>query len=154
MTSAVDVQRVAVAGATGRMGRMLLEGVRADDGFALAGALDRAGSPALGQDAGAPAGWHSGVPITSDVAAGITAVYADVNKNLIAHHVLPRINFHVKRARDVGVAAVPMKPSTRTGTCALAAVARHILRFDGHYFNPRELRAHCLDNQCHACSWS
>ena len=38
------------------------------------------------------------------VAAGITAVYADVNKNLIAHHVLPRINFHVKRARDVGVA--------------------------------------------------
>ncbi|HSD53201.1 MAG TPA: DUF1631 family protein [Burkholderiales bacterium] len=41
------------------------------------------------------------------VAAGITAVYADLNKNLIAHHVLPRINFHVKRARDVGVAQRP-----------------------------------------------
>jgi hypothetical protein len=38
------------------------------------------------------------------VAAGMSAVYADVNKNLIAHHVLPRISFHVKRARDVGVA--------------------------------------------------
>lgn len=71
MTSAADVQRVTVAGATGRMGRMLLEGVRAGDGFALAGALDRADSPALGQDAGAHAGWNSGVAITSDVAAGI-----------------------------------------------------------------------------------
>ena len=45
------------------------------------------------------------------VAAGMSAVYADVNKNLIAHHVLPRINFHVKRARDVGVAQRPGDPA-------------------------------------------
>jgi len=38
------------------------------------------------------------------VAAGITTVYADVNQNLISHHVLPRIKHHVKRAADVGVA--------------------------------------------------
>ncbi len=37
------------------------------------------------------------------VAAGITTVYADVNRNLIAHHVLPRIHHRVKRAADVGV---------------------------------------------------
>lgn len=48
------------------------------------------------------------------VAAGITTVYADVNKNLIAHHVLPRINFHVKRARDVGVAGRAGDPGTAT----------------------------------------
>jgi hypothetical protein len=48
------------------------------------------------------------------VAAGITTVYADVNRNLIAHHVLPRINFHVKRARDVGVAGRAGDPSTAT----------------------------------------
>jgi hypothetical protein len=39
------------------------------------------------------------------VAAGITHVYADVNQNLIAHHVLPRIKHHVKRAADIGVGA-------------------------------------------------
>jgi hypothetical protein len=39
------------------------------------------------------------------VAAGITHVYADVNQNLIAHHVLPRIKHHVKRAADIGVSA-------------------------------------------------
>jgi len=39
------------------------------------------------------------------VAAGITHVYADVNQNLIAHHVLPRIKHHVKRAADTGVGA-------------------------------------------------
>jgi hypothetical protein len=39
------------------------------------------------------------------IAAGITTVYADVNQNLIAHHVLPRIKHHVKRAADIGVGA-------------------------------------------------
>ena len=34
------------------------------------------------------------------VATGIDTVYADVNKNLIAHHVLPRIKHHVQRAAD------------------------------------------------------
>jgi len=38
------------------------------------------------------------------VAAGITTVYADVNQNLISHHVLPRIKHQVKRAADIGVA--------------------------------------------------
>ena len=41
------------------------------------------------------------------VAAGITTVYADVNQNLISHHVLPRIRHQVKRAADVGVASNP-----------------------------------------------
>jgi hypothetical protein len=39
------------------------------------------------------------------VAAGITNVYADVNQNLIAHHVLPRIHHRVKRAADIGAQA-------------------------------------------------
>ena len=41
------------------------------------------------------------------VAAGITTVYADVNQNLISHHILPRIRHQVKRAADIGVAANP-----------------------------------------------
>jgi hypothetical protein len=41
------------------------------------------------------------------VAAGITTVYADVNQNLISHHVLPRIKHQVKRAADIGIAGAP-----------------------------------------------
>ena len=40
--------RVAVAGASGRMGRMLIEAIRASDDCVLAGALDVAASPAVG----------------------------------------------------------------------------------------------------------
>ena len=38
--------RIAIAGASGRMGRMLIEGVLAAPDLQLAGALDIAGSPA------------------------------------------------------------------------------------------------------------
>ena len=62
---------LAIAGASGRMGQMLIEAVRQSGDCRLSGALDRAGSPALGQDAGAFAGWASGVTVTDDVAAGL-----------------------------------------------------------------------------------
>ena len=63
--------RVAVAGASGRMGRMLIEAIRASDDCVLAGALDVAASPAVGSDATAFLGYASGVAITADVAAGL-----------------------------------------------------------------------------------
>ncbi len=71
MTAAPASHRVAIAGATGRMGQMLIEAVHAAHDCTLAGALDRAGSPALGQDAGAFAGWASGVKVTADLDAGL-----------------------------------------------------------------------------------
>ncbi|MDR0479632.1 MAG: 4-hydroxy-tetrahydrodipicolinate reductase, partial [Burkholderiaceae bacterium] len=69
--STAPPHRIAIAGATGRMGRMLVEAVRAADDCTLAGALERADSPALGQDAGAFAGWASGMAITADLHAGL-----------------------------------------------------------------------------------
>ena len=63
--------RVAIAGASGRMGRMLIEAVLNAPDCELAGALDIAGSPALGLDAGAFLGRTTGVEITSDVPAGL-----------------------------------------------------------------------------------
>ncbi|GKT23280.1 4-hydroxy-tetrahydrodipicolinate reductase [Acidovorax sp. SUPP3334] len=69
--------RVAVAGASGRMGRMLIEAIRATDGeCVLAGALDVAASPAIGSDATAFLGHASGVAITADVREGLR--HADV----------------------------------------------------------------------------
>jgi 4-hydroxy-tetrahydrodipicolinate reductase len=63
--------RIAIAGASGRMGRMLIEAVVAADDCVLAGALDVPGSPALGQDATAWLGQASGVTIVSDIAQGL-----------------------------------------------------------------------------------
>ena len=68
---AASLLRVAVAGASGRMGRMLIEAIRASDDCVLAGALDVAASPAIGSDATAFLGYASGVAITADVAAGL-----------------------------------------------------------------------------------
>jgi len=65
------LRRVAIAGASGRMGHMLIEAVRAAPDCRLAGALDVAGSPAIGTDAAAFLGAASGVPIVSDLRAGL-----------------------------------------------------------------------------------
>ncbi len=62
---------IAVAGAGGRMGRMLIEAVLADPEARLAAALDVPGSPALGQDAGAPLGRATGVPVRADADAAL-----------------------------------------------------------------------------------
>ena len=68
--------KTVIAGSSGRMGRMLVEAVLASDDLQLHGALDVAGSPALGQDAGAFLGRATGVAISADVEA--TLAGADV----------------------------------------------------------------------------
>ncbi|MGU3536564.1 4-hydroxy-tetrahydrodipicolinate reductase [Methylobacterium sp. A54F] len=58
--------RLVVVGADGRMGRMLIRAV-VENGCTLAGAIEREGSPALGQDAGTLAGIAPlGVAVTDD----------------------------------------------------------------------------------------
>lgn len=59
--------KVAISGATGRMGRMLLEAVSLSQDFELVCALTRADSPELGTDAFHFLGKTSGVKITSDI---------------------------------------------------------------------------------------
>ena len=61
--------RIAIAGAGGRMGQALIEATLGAGDLALAGALDVAGSPAIGTDAGAHCGRATGVHVQSDVAA-------------------------------------------------------------------------------------
>ena len=53
------------------MGHMLIEAVRDAGDCSLAGALDVAGSAAIGDDAGAFLGFDSGVRIASDLRAGL-----------------------------------------------------------------------------------
>jgi len=63
--------RITVAGASGRMGQMLIEAVSAAADCELVGALDVAGSPALGRPAQAFIGSGTGVTITADLNAGL-----------------------------------------------------------------------------------
>lgn len=59
--------RIAIAGASGRMGRELVTAALNDPAIELTGAFDQPGSPALGQDAAAFLGRQSGVLITDQV---------------------------------------------------------------------------------------
>jgi len=61
--------RIAVAGAEGRMGRMLIEAVLDTADLCLTVALDRPGAASIGQDAGAFLGRDTGVRVTDDLEA-------------------------------------------------------------------------------------
>jgi 4-hydroxy-tetrahydrodipicolinate reductase len=67
---------IAIAGAGGRMGRMLLQAVLDSADCRLSGALARPGSPLQGQDAGAFLGRSSAIAVSSDAATALAG--ADV----------------------------------------------------------------------------
>jgi 4-hydroxy-tetrahydrodipicolinate reductase len=93
--------RVAVAGASGRMGRMLIEAIGSADDMRLAGALDVDGSAALGQDAAAFLGRTSGVAITSDLRAGLA------NAQVLIDFTRPEGTLaHLAVCRELGVKVV------------------------------------------------
>ncbi|MFT3804698.1 MAG: 4-hydroxy-tetrahydrodipicolinate reductase [Burkholderiaceae bacterium] len=64
--------RIAIAGADGRMGRMLVEAVLRADDLLLDGAFDVPGSRAIGRDAADFLGEKSGVTISDDVDASLS----------------------------------------------------------------------------------
>ena len=63
--------KIAVVGACGRMGRMIIESVLKDGQATLASAIDQPGTAALGKDAGELVGMPCGVAVSCDVEAGI-----------------------------------------------------------------------------------
>ena len=92
---------IAVAGATGRMGNMLIEAILAADDCRLSGALDIASSPALGQDASAFLGKASGVSVQSDVKAGLK------DSGFLIDFTRPEGTMaHLQVCRELGVKAV------------------------------------------------
>ena len=91
---------IAIAGATGRMGQMLIEAVRASDDLRLTGALDRPDSPALGQDAAYP-GPSAGVSVTADLRQGLNGA------QVLIDFTRPEGTLsHLKLCRELGVHAV------------------------------------------------
>ena len=94
-------RRISIAGASGRMGRMLIEAVRASGDCELVGALDIAASPSIGTDATAFAGTTSGVLITADLQRGLSG--ADV----LIDFTRPEGSLaHLAVCRELGINAV------------------------------------------------
>jgi len=95
------IHQVAVAGASGRMGHMLIEAIRESGDCQLAGALDIPSSPAIGNDAAAFLGHASGVPVSADLRAGLA------NAKFLIDFTRPEGTMaHLRVCRDLGVAAV------------------------------------------------
>jgi 4-hydroxy-tetrahydrodipicolinate reductase len=92
------MNRIAIAGASGRMGNMLIEAVRAADDCQLSGALDVASSTSIGLDAMAFLGQTSGIAITSDLALGLK------NANTLIDFTRPEGTLaHLRVCRELGV---------------------------------------------------
>ena len=70
-TTPTNRMKIAVAGASGRMSRMLIETISSSSDAELAGALDMVGSTACGSDPAAFLGLNSGVVVESDLARGL-----------------------------------------------------------------------------------
>ncbi|MFI5001155.1 MAG: 4-hydroxy-tetrahydrodipicolinate reductase [Reyranellales bacterium] len=99
--------KIAIAGAAGRMGQMLIRQIAATKGCSLAGAIEGPSSNALGRDAGEVAGVGAdvksvrGIKIVSDSAAAIGAA------NVVIDFTVPAATVaHAKIAADKGVAMV------------------------------------------------
>ena len=93
--------RIAIAGASGRMGQMLIEALGASSDCRLTGALDVAGSPAIGQDAAAFSGRTSGVLITADIRKGLA------NSGVLIDFTRPEGTLaHLAVCRELGVKLV------------------------------------------------
>ncbi len=93
--------RVAVAGASGRMGQALIEAVVASPDLVLTGALDVAASASLGNDASTFLGKVSGVRIVADLRAGLS------NADVLIDFTRPEGTLaHLAMCSELGVNAV------------------------------------------------
>jgi 4-hydroxy-tetrahydrodipicolinate reductase len=99
--------KIAVAGAAGRMGQMLVREIARTDGCTLAGALEGAGNTMIGREAGEVAGVGNshralkGVKIVADTGVALANADAVIDFTVPAATVA-----HAKAAADKGVAMV------------------------------------------------
>lgn len=113
---------VAVAGASGRMGHMLIEAIAEADDCRLSGALDLPTSAAVGQDASAWLGQASGVKVQGDLRAGLQD-----SKFLIDFTRPEGTLAHLRVCRELGVKAVIGTTGfTEAQKAEIAEIAKHI----------------------------
>ena len=95
------VHSVAVAGASGRMGHMLIQAIAQSVDCKLGGALDVPGSPGIGLDAAGFTGQPSGVLINADIREGLK------NASVLIDFTRPEGSMaHLAICREMGVKMV------------------------------------------------
>ena len=111
-------RRVAIAGASGRMGQTLIEAVAASADLVLAAAFDVPGSASIGSDASAFLGRPSGIVVGTDARAALAA------SEVLIDFTRPQGTLaHLALCRELGVAAVV--GTTGFDAAQKAAIAAH-----------------------------
>ena len=114
--------KLAVAGASGRMGHMLIEAISQSGDCILRGALDVSSSPSIGLDAAAFSGHASGVLIDADIHQGLK------NANVLIDFTRPEGTMaHLAICRELGVKMVIGTTGfTDVQKLEIAEAAKHI----------------------------
>ena len=120
--------KIAIAGSSGRMGKILLESVAQADDLELHAALEHGGSAMLGRDAGELSGASCGVKISADVEAALqgadvlidftrpegTLHHLEICRKLGVNMVIGTTGFNAQQkaqlggaAQDIGVVFAP-----------------------------------------------
>ena len=139
--------RIGIVGCAGRMGRTLVREVLAAEGCELAGAIERAGSEGIGQDAGLLSGaGPAGVAVTDDplplfasadavidfTTPEATAVYARLAAQGKVPYVVGTTGLDPEQEQAVAAAArhcpLVMAPNMSLGVNLLLAVAEQVAR--------------------------
>lgn len=113
--------RIAIAGCSGRMGRMLVQATLDAADLRLTAALDRAGSPAIGRDCAAFLGRASGVLVSCDLAQlGGCDILIDFTRPAASAELL-----RAALAAGIGM-VIGTTGFDATGRAAIAAAAQRI----------------------------
>ncbi len=92
--------RIAIAGASGKMGQLLVQEVSLHPDVVLAAAIDQEGSALVGQDAGIRLGLQTGVVVSSDL-------HALAQAQVLIDFTRPEATeAHLKACRDYGLSLV------------------------------------------------
>ena len=111
--------KIAIAGSSGRMGRMLLESVMQSEDMVLFAALEHDSSPLLGRDVGSLSGEPNDVKISADVEAVLQSVdvlidftrpegtlyHLDICRKLGVNMVIGTTGFNAQQKAQLGAAA-------------------------------------------------
>lgn len=122
MTNGTEPMRLVVVGAGGRMGRNLVKAIAELPGVVLHAAIERAGSPFIGQDSGVLAGLQpNSIPVTEDALAAFVGAQGVIDFTSPA----ATVEFAALAAQARLVHVIGTTGLTEADFAKLKAAARH-----------------------------
>lgn len=152
--------KIAIAGSSGRMGRVLLENVAQADDLALHAALEHSGSALLGRDASELFGAPCGVKISADVQAALagadvlidftrpegTLHHLDICRQLGVNMVIGTTGFTPQQKAQLGAAAqnigIVFAPNMSVGVNVVFKLLETASRVLAHGYDIEIIEAH------------